>query len=474
MFLYKSKILFAMFVLYIFVVHSILFGQDENIIERSLITQEQKQEYQEDIEDVEELKEPLYNKDLVIETKNNVSKDEIIEADEYLNNAIYSCSQNNYNDVGVNYHKFLEKLNSLDLKPGEIEYLLIDCENILKKIKHINGFDTNKNHINRDSAFEISMEYDEEILNKWIKFYTTGKAAKSIRLALERSGKYKDLISSTLEEFNLPQELQYLPIIESLFNNNTISRAKAVGMWQIMAHRGQALGLQINYWVDERKDPVKATRAAAKYLKELFILLNDWHLALSAYNRGEYGIIRDMKYSNSASLLDMKQRNATPKETQNYIPQFIVAVKIANNPEEYGFTNLNYQDPLEYDTVIINKVIDLKVIAKCVGVTVEVIKELNPSILAWCTPHGYKNFELHLPYGTKEIFLENISKEKELNPNPGFIKYKIKKGDCLENIAKKFKTTIKSIKEDNPKLKKQKYLQPKQILIIRPGRKYYK
>ena len=123
MFLYKSKILFAMFVLYIFIVHTILFGQDENIIERSLITQEQKQEYQEDIEDVEELKEPLYNKDLVIETKNNVSKDEIIEADEYLNNAIYSCSQNNYNDVGVNYHKFLEKLNSLDLKPGEIEYL---------------------------------------------------------------------------------------------------------------------------------------------------------------------------------------------------------------------------------------------------------------------------------------------------------------------------------------------------------------
>ena len=307
-----------------------------------------------------------------------------------------------------------------------------------------------------------------------MKIYTTGKAAQGIRLALERSGKYKDIITATLKEFNLPQELQYLPIVESLFYNNTVSRAKAVGLWQIMAHRGKALGLQINYWVDERKDPVKATRAAAKYLRELFILLNDWHLALSAYNRGEYGIIRDMKYSNSASLLDMQQRNATPKETQNYIPQFIVSVKIASNPEEYGFTNLKYQEPLKYDTVIINKVIDLKVVAKCVGVTVEEIKELNPSILAWCTPHGYKNFELHLPYGTKEMFIENISKEKELNPNPGFIKYKVKKGDYLEKLAVKFKTTVKAIKEDNPKLKKQKYLQPRQTIVIRPGRKYYK
>jgi len=446
---------------------AILFGQDKNIVEESQITQQEQNNQ-------EQVQEPKYNQDLVVETKSNISRDEIIEVDEYLNNAINSCSQSNYNDITLNYHKFLEKLNSLDLQPEEIEYLLTDCENILKKIKHINGFDTNRNHINRDEAFEVSMEYDEDILNKWIKIYTTGKSAQSIRLALERSGRYKEMIISTLKEFNLPQELQYLPIVESLFINNTVSRAKAVGLWQIMEHRGHALGLQINYWVDERKDPIKATRAAAKYLKELFILLNDWHLALSAYNRGEYGIIRDMKFSNSASLLDMQHRNATPKETQNYIPQFIVAVKIGSNPEEYGFTDLHYQEPLKYDTVIINKVIDLKIVAKCVGVTVEVIRELNPSILAWCTPHGYKNFELHLPYGTKEIFLENISKEKELNPSPGFIKYKVKKGDNLDIIARKFKTKVKYIKEDNPKLKKQKYLQPRQVIIIRPGRKYYK
>lgn len=479
----KLKILLILFLVSSFLFTDISFGQDEKVVEQEQVNQEQnsqivqeetKQNSQEDIKQDTQEEEQVYNKDLVVETKSNVSREDIIEADGYLTEALNSRTQSNYNDITVNYHKFLEKLNSLDLQPEEIEYLLTDCENILRKIKNINGVDTNKNHINRDEAFEISMEYDEEILKKWMAIYTTGKSAQSIRLALERSGKYKDLITSTLKEYNLPQELQYLPIVESLFNNNTVSKAKAVGMWQIMAHRGHALGLQINYWIDERRDPVKATRAAAKYLKELFILLNDWHLALSAYNRGEYGIIRDMKFSNSASLLDMQQRHATPKETQNYIPQFIVSVKIATDPEKYGFTDLHYQEPLKYDTVIINKVMDLKVVAKCVGVTVEKIKELNPAILAWCTPHGYKNFELKLPVGTKEMFLENVSKEKELNPSPGFIKYKIKKGDNLDTIARKFKTKVKDIKEDNPKLKKQRYLQLNQVIIIRPGRNYYK
>ena len=418
-------------------------------------------------------KEQAQSNNSMIDETDEQFKEYIAQADKCLNYALTACEQNNYEDASANYHQFLEKLNSLNLKPEEIKFLLTDCENILRKIKHINGLETDKSHINGNEVFEISMDYDEDILNNWINRYSNGKAAQSIRIALERSGRYKDLIVSVLREYNLPEDLQYLPIIESLFNNNATSKSKAVGMWQIMAHRGKALGLQINYWVDERKDPIKATRAAAKYLRELYILLNDWHLALSAYNRGEYGLIRDMKFSNSSSILEMKERNALPKETQNYVPQFIASVKIAKNPEEYGFTNLVYQEPLKFDTVVIDKVIDLKIVAKCANTTFEEIKELNPSILAWCTPHGYKDFELHLPYGTKDIFLENIAKEKDLNPNPGFIKYKVKKGDYLDKIAREFKTTPAAIKEDNPKLKKQKYLQPKQSLIIRPGRKYY-
>lgn len=402
------------------------------------------------------------------------NKQLIMEADEYLNKALFALEKDDFEEAKLNYHLFLDKINSVDVDPSITKFLLTDCQNIITKIKNINEMNTDKIYLNKNNTFnEFSLEYDEEILNQWIKNYTTGNGKKSIQGALERSTKYKQMIQNIFEEYNLPQELIYLPIVESLFKNSAVSRVKAVGLWQIMTHRGKALGLNINYWIDERKDPEKATRAAAKYLKELFVLLNDWHLALSAYNRGEYGLIRDMKFSNASSMSEMKERNAIPKETQNFVPQFIVAVKIANNPEKYGFTNLNYEKPLQYDTVVINKVIDLKIVAKCANTTVEEIRELNPSILAWCTPHGYKDFELKIPYGSKDDFLKNIALEKDLNPSPGYIKHKVKKGEWLEKLAVKYKTTTKAIKEDNPKIAKQKYLKVGQVLVIRPGRKYY-
>lgn len=440
--------------------------------------QEQQEEKQESItkkdfkEEQKQEKPSFITSYISKKNSNHKTKKIIMQASDELNGAISGCLEGNYENVEEKFHNFLKKLNSLDLMPEEIEFLLTDCENMMRKIKNMNDIYVNKNNLYRSKMSEIPLTYDDVVLDKWMNIYTIS-AKKNIKTALERSGKYRDMILDILKEYDLPEELLYLPIVESHFNNNCVSRAKAVGMWQIMAHRGQALGLKINYWIDERRDPEKATRAAAKYLQELFFLLDDWHFALSAYNRGEYGLISDLKFSNSSSMVDMKNRNATPKETQNYVPQFIVAVKIAKNPEKYGFKDLQFEEPLVYDTVITDKVIDLKIVAKCAGTTVEKIKELNPALLAWCTPHGYKNFELHIPEGTKDLFYENIVKEKDLNPSPGFIKYKVKKGEYLEKIARDFKTTVSAIKEDNPKLKKQKYLQPNQILVIRPGRKYY-
>lgn len=406
--------------------------------------------------------------------KDTNTKDKILKTDEVLQKAIAAYDANDYEGTKQNYNLFLDKLKELDIDETTVTLLLSDFERVMNKIKMINDIEYKEKVPNKFNKNEISLEYDEEILDKWMTVYTTGQGKERVKAALERSGKYSKMIKDVLKEYNLPQELQYLPIIESLFNNNTVSRAKAVGLWQIMAHRGRALGLQINYWIDERKDPVKATKAAAKYLKQLYAMFNDWHLALAAYNRGEYGILRDLKFSNSPSALEMSKRKAIPKETQNYVPQFIVAVKIAQNPQEYGFEDINYQEPEEYDIVLINKVIDLKIIAKCAETTVNVIRELNPALLAWCTPHGYKNFELKLPLGSQSTFLENINKEKDLNPSPGFVRHKVKKGDYIEKLAAKYKTTVKSIKEDNPKLKKQKYLNVNQVLVIRPGRAYFK
>ena len=406
--------------------------------------------------------------------KNFDTKNKILETDRILQQAIEAYNDNDYETAKQNYNLFLDNLKDLDVDETTVTLLLSDFENIINKIKMLNDIEYENKDTEESDKNEISLEYDEEILDKWMTIYTTGKGKERVKTALERSGKYSKMIQEILKEYDLPQELQYLPIIESLFNNNTVSRAKAVGLWQIMAHRGRALGLQINYWIDERKDPVKATRAAAKYLKQLYAMFNDWHLALAAYNRGEYGIIKDLKFSNAPSALEMSKRKAIPKETQNYVPQFIVAIKIAQNPQEYGFEDLDYQKPEEYDTVLINKVIDLKIIAKCAETTVDVIRELNPALLAWCSPHGYQNFELKLPLGSQDIFLENINKETDLNPSPGFVRHKVKKGDYLEKLAVKYKTTVKNIKNDNPKLKKQKYLNVNQVIIIRPGRAYFK
>jgi membrane-bound lytic murein transglycosylase D len=294
-----------------------------------------------------------------------------------------------------------------------------------------------------------------------------------VKTAIERSGAYKDMILKILREFSLPEELFYLPIVESLYNLNTVSHAGAVGLWQIMPHRGRALGLQINYWIDERRDPEKSTKAACTYLKQLYLMLNDWHLVLAAYNRGEYGLIRDMKFSNASDISEMVSRNAIPKETQNYVPQFIAAATIGSDIEKYGFTNLEYYSPQKYDTYQTDKIIDLKIVAQCAGTTVEEIKKLNPALNAWCTPHGYPNFELKIPYGSKESFIENIAKVKDLNPSPGFIKHKVAKGEWIEKIAAKYKTTPKEIYKDNSNLPKQKYLHQGQIIIIKPGRKYF-
>ncbi|MDR0486302.1 MAG: transglycosylase SLT domain-containing protein, partial [Elusimicrobiota bacterium] len=312
---------------------------------------------------------------------------------------------------------------------------------------------------------------DNSLVDRYIDIYSRNGKARIIN-ALSKSGAYRDMILKTFKEFGLPEELFYLPIVESSFSLGDVSRAGAAGLWQIMPHRGRALGLVINYWIDERRDPEKSTIAACVYLKQLFLMLNDWHLALAAYNRGEYGLLRDMKFSNAPDMDSVIKRKAAPRETQNYVPQFIAAVIVGENLKRYGFDNIEYQPPLKYDKVKIDKVIDLKVAAECAGTTLEEIKRLNPALKAWCTPQGYPNFELKIPQGSKEMFLKNIASAKELNPAPEYIRYRIEKGDYLGKIAKTFRTTEAAILGDNPQLKSQKYIQPNQIIIIRPGKGY--
>ncbi len=320
--------------------------------------------------------------------------------------------------------------------------------------------------------YTIPIDIENSLAKKYIRLYTKGKRRKAIAEALERSGRYREMIFGVLEEYDLPRELIYLPVVESLYKVSAYSRARAVGLWQLMETPARNLGLVINYWIDERRDPEKSTRAALKFLKDLHAWFNDWHLALAAYNRGQSGIGRDLKFSKAVNFNQLVERKALPKETENFVPKFMACVSIGENYQDYGFP-LNFEEPLNYDEVVLDKVIDLEVIAKCVGTTEAKIKKLNPALRAWCTPKNYPNFKLKLPPGTEEKFFINIAKVKDLTPGRGFIRYKVKRGDILGRIARKYYTTVYAIKRGN-KIRNINKIRIGQLLIIRPGRKYFR
>jgi membrane-bound lytic murein transglycosylase D len=401
------------------------------------------------------------------------TKAKISAAQEAYKEAVTAFKEGAFEKSKKYFSIFIERLSKADIDPEAFFFIFEDIDEILAKL---NQLYTSNDSVLSQRNYSIPMttsDSDDCLVRKYIELYSSGKGKERVKTAFERSGAYKDMILNTLRDFNLPTELFYLPFVESLYNPNTVSRAGAAGLWQIMPHRGRALGLQINYWIDERRDLEKSTKAACAYLKQLYLMLNDWHLVLAAYNRGEYGLIRDMKFSNASDISEMISRKVVPKETQNYVPQFIAAATIGADLENYGFTNLHYDSPQKYDIYKTDKVIDLKIVAQCAGTTVEEIKKLNPALNAWRTPHGYPGFELKIPYGSKDSFIENIAQAKDLNPSTGFIKHKVTKGEWLEKIATKYKTTPKEIYKDNTNLSRQKYLRPGQIIIIRPGRKYF-
>ena len=253
---------------------------------------------------------------------------------------------------------------------------------------------------------------------------------------LERSAQYIEIMKEILRGKNLPEELVFLPIVESGFNPNAYSRARAVGPWQFIASTGKRYGLVIDWWRDERKDPVKSTVAAAEYLRDLYKMFGSWNLALAAYNAGEGKISKALRKSDSVdywSLLNTKQiRN----ETKEYVPRYIAATMIANTPEEYGFDNLDYREPLEYDEVSVSSPLDIDVIAKCAECTVKEIKEANPELRRWSTPPNVPEYTIRIPAGSKDIFLKNLTaipKEERFTVE----QYTLKKGDTIKKIARK-------------------------------------
>jgi membrane-bound lytic murein transglycosylase D len=262
-----------------------------------------------------------------------------------------------------------------------------------------------------------------------------------------RSGRYKEMIQRIFREEGVPQDLIYLAQAESGFKPLALSRARARGMWQFMASRGVGYGLRRSWWIDDRQDPEKATRAAARHLKDLYNQFGDWYLAMAAYNSGPGNVQQAVRRTGYADFWELYKRNVLPAETKNYVPIILAMTIMSKNPAQYGLDAVQPDPPMKYDVVKVNYPVDLRLVAECVDVPIEQMVDLNPSLLRRTTPKD-QPFDLRLPSGSKEKYeaaIETIPVEKRV----AWRYYKVQPGDTLAGIARKYRTTERAIAQAN-------------------------
>ena len=275
--------------------------------------------------------------------------------------------------------------------------------------------------------------------------YFQGKGRKGFNVWLKRYVQYKDIILPILDEYDLPKELIVVSMIEAGLDPKAVSRAQAVGLWQFMYSTGKEYGLNRNWYIDERQDPIKSTHAAAKYFKDLYKEFDDWYLVLAAYNGGWGRLNRALKLHETS---DYWQLYSLPQETKNYIPYYLSAAIIVKNPEKYGF-KIPRSNPLKYDVVQIEKSADLTVIAKAAGTKLSTIKRLNPELRQPATPNNGP-YSLNIPDGKKDIFYKKFS---EIPEDRKFafqkVEHRVQKGENLISIASKYRVLVADLQTIN-------------------------
>ena len=294
-----------------------------------------------------------------------------------------------------------------------------------------------------------------------------GKMRGFFGRALARSGKYVPMMATVLQEAGLPEDLVYLSLIESGFAPSANSRAKAVGPWQFMRTTGIRYGLRIDSWVDERRDPVKSTRAAAAYLKDLHQQFGEWFLAAAAYNAGEGRVENAIQRTRTNDFWLLSQRTSLKQETRNYVPKFVAAALIASAPEKYGFGDLPYEAPMDYEEVTAHRPLGLRTIATLARTTVEKIKDLNPALLRSITPPSKNGFSIRLPAGSGEPFAEAYKAQFD-STSVKVVTHTVTKGETLTAIAKRYHQRVSQIIEAND-LKTAQVRAGQQLMIVLEG-----
>ena len=279
----------------------------------------------------------------------------------------------------------------------------------------------------------------------WIDYFT-GKGRGHMERYLSRSSRYMPLMKQLFKKAGLPEDLVYLALIESGFNLKAKSRAKAVGPWQFMKATGKRYGLRVDAWVDERRDPIRSTEAAANYLKDLYLMFESWYLAASAYNAGEYKVLRAIEETKTNNYWRICETKMLRRETKDYVPKLIAAAIIAKNPTKYGFSEVDYQEPLQFDTVQISTPAKLKAIAQLIHVPEEDMLELNPSFSRSITPPTGGPYDLRVPPGTKVLLERTLaSNAPEIKATDLPAQVTVKSGETLKTIANRYKIALKSL-----------------------------
>jgi len=311
-----------------------------------------------------------------------------------------------------------------------------------------------------EKPYHIPVILNDSVESHLEYFKTRGREA--FQRWINRSARYLGMMKDIFREKNLPEDLVYVAMIESGFNPFAVSWAKAVGAWQFMPATGKLYGLKIDWWIDERKDPIKSTQAAAEHLKDLHTHFGSWPLALASYNAGAGKVQRAVLRTRSEDFWDLKASRHLKPETKNYIPKYMAATIIAKNPEAYGFTIGDYA-PLKFDEVVLEESTDLRLIARCAECPYEEIKELNPELKRWVTPPHVDKYALRIPAGKKETFLANfaaVPAEQKIK----WERHEVKRGENLASLAKKYNTTPDAIRDING-LKKNRIAPGKHLLI---------
>tara|TARA_Y100000389_G_scaffold24882_1_gene21605 strand:- start:3336 stop:5093 length:1758 start_codon:yes stop_codon:yes gene_type:complete len=302
---------------------------------------------------------------------------------------------------------------------------------------------TTKFTIIDDSEGHIPLVMNSQV-ESYIRYFQ-GKGRKGFNIWLKRYVQYKDMMLPIFEEYDLPEELVVVSMIESGFDPKAVSRAKAVGLWQFMYLTGKQYGLERNWYIDERQDPEKSTVAAAKYFKDLYKEFDDWYLVLAAYNVGWGRLERALKLHETS---DYWQLYSLPKDTKNYIPYFLSAAIILKNPEKYGFKIPN-SNPLKYDKVTIEKSADLTVIAKAAGTKRSTIQRLNPELRQPATPSN-GSYKINIPLGRKDSFYKKFN---ALPDEQKFavqkIEHRVRKGENFISIASKYRVSVADLQTIN-------------------------